>query len=150
MLAPLVPLLALLLAAWPAAAGPRHPPPPCDRRATPRPGALRPRLVVARDIRVHDGDTFYVGREAIRVRGVDTPELGQPKASAAKARLVQLLRAGPVTIVPRVTDIYCRTVADVYVRGLDVADVLRREGFAKRDLERTGHGRGARAARQGP
>lgn len=133
MLAPLAPVLALLLAAWPAvadAAG-RHPPRPCARLATRPAGALRPLTVAARDIHVHDGDTFYVGGEAIRVHGIDTPELGQPKAGAAKWRLVELLRSGPVTIVPRVTDVYCRTVADVYVSGRDVAEVLRREGFEK-------------------
>ncbi len=133
MLAPLVPALTLLLAAWPAFAdaGSRHPPRPCVPLAARPAGALRPGTVAPRAIHVHDGDTFYVGREAIRVRGIDTPELGQPNAAAARWRLIQLLRSGPVTIVSRVTDVYCRTVADVYVSGRDVAEVLRREGFEK-------------------
>jgi hypothetical protein len=37
-----------------------------------------------------------------------------------------------VTIVPRTEDVYCRTIADVYVSGTNVAHILRREGFAKR------------------
>lgn len=133
MLAPLVPALALLLAPWPALAeaGSRHPPRSCAPLAARPAGALRPRTVAPHAIHVHDGDTFYVGREAIRLRGIDTPELGQPKAAAARWRLIQLLRSGPVTIVPRVTDVYCRTVADVSVSGRDVAEVLRREGFEK-------------------
>ena len=80
---------------------------------------------------MHDGDTFYVGAETIRLRGIDTPELGQPLASAATRRLIALLHAGPVTIVPRAEDVYGRTVADVYVGGRDVAQVLRAEGYAK-------------------
>ena len=82
-------------------------------------------------IRVHDGDTFYVGPEKIRLRGIDAPELGAPWSWMAARRLAELLREGPVTIVPRAEDVYGRIVADVYVRGHDVARVLRREGFAK-------------------
>lgn len=125
--------LVVLLAAWPApadAAG-RHPPRACDRGTTPRAGAFHPRTVPPGAVYVHDGDTIYVAREPIRLRGIDAPELDQPGGAAAKWRLVQLLRAGPVTIVPRLIDAYCRTVADVHAGGLDVAEVLRREGFAK-------------------
>lgn len=91
-----------------------------------------PPFVVPPDvIRVLDGDTFYAGRVTIRLRGIDTPELGQPKAAEATRRLSALLRAGPVTIVPHVEDVYGRLVANVFVRGQNVADVLRREGFEK-------------------
>src|SRR6266850_5686988 len=92
----------------------------------------RRHVVAPETIRVHDGDTFYTGVETIRLRGIDTPELGQPRARQAMERLIQLLHEGPVTIVPRAEDVYGRTVADVYVRGRDVAATLRREGLAKR------------------
>jgi micrococcal nuclease len=82
-------------------------------------------------IHVHDGDTFYVGPEAIRLRGIDTPELGQPGAAAATQRLIALLHSGPVTIVRRAEDAYGRIVADVYVGGVDVARTLLAEGYAK-------------------
>ena len=95
----------------------------------PRSGDLQ--TVAPQMIHVHDGDTFYVGPEAIRLRGIDTPELGQPRAFDATRRLFQLLHAGPVTIVRRAEDIYGRVVADVYVGDRNVADVLRAEGFAK-------------------
>jgi endonuclease YncB( thermonuclease family) len=91
------------------------------------------RHVVAPDtIRVLDGDTFSVPGRTVRLRSIDTPEHGAPHADAATARLRQLLAAGPVTIVPRTEDVYCRTIADVYVSGTNVAHILRREGFAKR------------------
>ena len=82
-------------------------------------------------IRVHDGDTFSVGTETFRLRGIDTPELRQPGAGAARQRLRALLQAGPVTIVRRAEDVYGRIVADVSVGGRDVARTLRREGHAK-------------------
>ena len=116
--------------------------PTADVRAGPDAGGARarrparplgpPHTVAASTIRVHDGDTFYTGVETIRLRGIDTPELGRPGARAAASRLAELLREGPVTIVPRAEDVYGRTVADVYVAGRNVADVLRREGFGKR------------------
>ena len=116
--------------------------PTADVRAGPDAGGARarrparplgpPHTVAASTIRVHDGDTFYTGVETIRLRGIDTPELGRPGARAAASRLAELLREGPVTIMPRAEDVYGRTVADVYVGGRNVADVLRREGFGKR------------------
>jgi endonuclease YncB( thermonuclease family) len=42
-----------------------------------------------------------------------------------------VLASGPITVVPRREDIYGRTVADVYVGGRNVADVLRADGFDK-------------------
>ena len=63
--------------------------------------------------------------------GIDTPERGQPGARAAARRLASLLGAGPVVIVPVGRDVYGRTVADVYVAGWNVAEILRREGHQK-------------------
>lgn len=82
-------------------------------------------------IHVHDGDTFYVGATAYRLKGIDTPELGQPRAEAARQRLLSLLRAGPVTIVRRAEDVYGRIVADVYVGTRNISRTLRQEGYAK-------------------
>lgn len=95
--------------------------------AAPPPAAAGPSGV----IRVHDGDTFSLGVQRIRIRGLDAPERGQPGSGAATRRLADLLRRGPVTIVPVGRDLYGRVVADVYVAGWNVADLLRREGFQK-------------------
>ena len=88
-------------------------------------------LVAAGAVRVHDGDTFSTLHGKVRLHGVDTPELSQARGDAARHRLAELLASGPITIVPRLEDIYGRTVADVYVGGLNVAAVLRAEGFDK-------------------
>lgn len=78
-----------------------------------------------------DGDTFYSGGVRYRLRNIDTPEKGAPRAEAARVRLQQLLDSGSVTVEPHAIDKYGRTVAIVRVNGTDVADVLRREGFSK-------------------
>jgi len=80
---------------------------------------------------VIDGDTFGYGSERVRLRGIDTPELDEPNGQAAKQRLEELLRSGAVRIVPRGRDVYDRLVADVFVDGQNVADLLIREGYSK-------------------
>ncbi|MBI2203334.1 MAG: thermonuclease family protein [Candidatus Rokubacteria bacterium] len=109
----------LLLAAATAVAEPQ-------RRVT----IWHPHVVSPAVVRVWDGDTFDAGDERVRLRGVDAPERGSPGADAAARRLRELLRQGPVTIVPRAEDAYGRTVADVYVAGVNVAAVLAAEGLA--------------------
>lgn len=81
--------------------------------------------------RVIDGDTFHANGTRFRVRGIDTPELGQPRAEASKQRLNQLLNSGTVTVTPRAVDKFGRTVADVHVDGRNVADTMRAEGLSK-------------------
>ncbi len=85
------------------------------------------------DLQVHavDGDTIRVGSERIRLRGIDTPEMSQIRGPAAKQRLEELLRNGPIRIVPHARDVYDRLVADVYVNGQNLAEILRSEGFSK-------------------
>lgn len=84
-----------------------------------------------RQIYVVDGDTFRYGTERVRLRGIDTPELNEPGGQAARLRLEELLRSGPVRMVPHGRDVYDRLVADVFVDEQNVAAMLRREGYAK-------------------
>ena len=72
-----------------------------------------------------------MGQKRIRLRGIDTPELTEPRGQEARQRLEQLLKEGPIRIVPHGQDIYGRTVADVFVNGRNVAETLKAEGFAK-------------------
>ena len=89
------------------------------------------RTVDNRQVHVVDGDTFRYGTERVRLRGIDTPELNEPGGQAARLRLEELLRSGPVRIVPHGRDVYDRVVADVFVDGQNVAEMLQVEGFAK-------------------
>lgn len=97
-------------------------------------------------LKVIDGDTILInvddipdvfGKEvAVRIRGVDTPEMRtkNPKekelALKAKDRLGFLLR-GKVEIKNASRDKYFRLLADVYVDGQSVAEILIREGYAR-------------------
>jgi endonuclease YncB( thermonuclease family) len=78
-----------------------------------------------------DGDTIRYGAERIRIRGLNAPELSEPDGEAARERLGQLLREGSIRIVPHGRDVYDRTVADVFVNGQDVMELLVQEGFSK-------------------
>ena len=96
-----------------------------------RAGLARARLARQQPIYTIDGDTLRMGSERIRLRGIDTPELNEPGGQAARQRLEQLLKEGPIRIVPHGQDVYGRTVADVFAGGRNVASVLAEEGYAK-------------------
>ncbi|MBH0207185.1 MAG: thermonuclease family protein [Nitrospira sp.] len=82
-------------------------------------------------VRVIDGDTIRVGNERIRLRGIDTPEMSEFDGVVAKQRLEEFLRGGSIRIVPHARDVYRRLIADVFVNGENVADLLRRDGLSK-------------------
>lgn len=82
-------------------------------------------------VRVVDGDTIRVGGERIRLRGIDTPEMSELDGPTAKRRLEELLRTGPIRIVPHGRDVYNRLLADVFVNEQNVAETLIMEGYEK-------------------
>src|SRR2546425_10823302 len=82
-------------------------------------------------LRVGDGDTSRPRGERIRILGIDAPERGEPGSGRATYRLLALLRSGNVVIVRHGKDVYCRTLADVYVDGWNLSAVLRGEGYSK-------------------
>ena len=84
-----------------------------------------------------DGDTIKLDGVTIRILNIDTPETFRSRCEnelilglAAKERLRELLDSGEVTFVPQGLDRYRRTLARVFVDGVDVGDVLVREGHA--------------------
>ncbi len=88
-------------------------------------------ILESRQIRVVDGDTFRYGFQRIRIRGIDAPELSEPGGLNAAKRLEALLTQGSVHMIPRGKDVYDRLVADVFIDGQNVAELLAREGYAK-------------------
>ncbi|MDX6749230.1 thermonuclease family protein [Geminicoccaceae bacterium 1502E] len=89
---------------------------------------------------VRDGDTIEIGRVAIRLRGVAAPERGEPLGRRATARMKELALGSRVTCEPDGSRSYDRIVAVCYLGGVDVGEVLIREGLA-RDCPRFSRGR---------
>lgn len=90
---------------------------------------------------VVDGDTIWFEGEKIRMIAYDTPEpttnmCGGQKERAlalrASNRLVELLNQGEFTIDRFGLDKFGRRLAIVKVGGVDVGDILIREGLARR------------------
>jgi len=95
---------------------------------------------------VIDGDTLWavidIGfgtqvREKLRLRGLDTPELGSPEGEKAKRFVIGLLPAGSKILLKttRSDDKYGRYVADVYYTDKDgkeqyLNNLLLQEGLA--------------------
>jgi endonuclease YncB( thermonuclease family) len=100
----------------------------------------------------YDGDTIYVVPtaetpacsrpryerwEAVRVMGVDTPELKGRcatetiAAERARSRMIELLESGGVQLERHGCDRYKRTLARVFVDGRDVAETLIEEGLGR-------------------
>lgn len=104
--------------------------------------------------RVIDGDTLWaiidigfknVVREKLRLRGIDTPELGTKEGEAAKKYVTKLLKIGQdIIIKTSKSDLYGRFVADVFysttpvrprdiiTKGIYLNQQLLNEGFAKK------------------
>lgn len=89
--------------------------------------------VAATPVSNHDGDTFKIrGEVRVRVLGVNTPEVGQPKADEATAFTARWLAQGPVLLTVCGQDVYGRLLAHV-TRGEDnLADALLAAGLGKK------------------
>lgn len=91
----------------------------------------KPRLLQDGQIRLIDGDTFAVGAERFRIRGINAPETTEAGGFDATQRLDLLLHEGPVLVIPYGQDSYGRTLAEVYVNNRNVAEVMKEEGHNK-------------------
>jgi hypothetical protein len=98
----------------------------------PRPDRPQKPLVLQHgQIRTIDGDTFAVGGERFRIRGMNAPETTESGGFDATQRLDLLLHDGPVLAIPYGQDTYGRTLVEVYVNNRNVADVMKEEGHDK-------------------
>jgi hypothetical protein len=99
-----------------------------------------PRAFSARNDRLYviDGDTFTLGRERIRILGMDAPETHPSRCAqeaqlgnAAAANLEALLESGTVTMSGSGHDQYGRELRQVFVHGVDVAQTMIAAGLAR-------------------
>ncbi len=94
---------------------------------------------IAGTARAADGDTLTLDGHRIRLVGMDTPEMMQVCKRdgvewrcgvAARSRLAELLRAGPITCRTQGTDKYDRWLARCETRDGDLGERMVREGLA--------------------
>ena len=100
----------------------------------------RPPPPVSGFARASDGDSFRLGDDRIRLLGLDAPELAQdctadsgqawPCGRAARARMAELLAAGPADCRPEEIDQYGRLLATCSIDGRDLGATLVAEGLA--------------------
>jgi micrococcal nuclease len=99
-----------------------------------------PRASGARNDRLYviDGDTFAIGRERIRIAGMDAPETHLSRCAeearlgnAATEKLSALLASGTVTMSGSGHDRYRRELRQEFVNGVDVAGVMIGAGLAR-------------------
>lgn len=100
-------------------------------------------------IKVRDGDTFMIdipnipdvfGKNiAVRIRGIDTPELNDSREEIRKISIQAkeelerlLLNAKEITLYNLGRDKYFRLLASVKVDNVDVAEYLIKKGLAKK------------------
>jgi micrococcal nuclease len=90
---------------------------------------------------VIDGDTFYLGRQSIRIADIDAPEVSPPRCerearlgAAATLRLRELLNEGPFKVrsIGRGEDQYGRKLRTVHRGGKSLGSILVLEGLARR------------------
>lgn len=90
---------------------------------------------------VVDGDTFWFGRQKIRIADIDAPELTPPRCAherelgeAAKHRLRALLNAGPFSLRAgsRDEDPFGRKLRTVVRAGRSIGERLVAEGLVRR------------------
>lgn len=100
-------------------------------------------------IKVRDGDTFMIdipnipdvfGKNiAVRIRGIDTPELNDKREEIRKISIQArdelerlLLNAKKITLYNLGRDKYFRLLASVKADNIDVSDYLIKKGLAKK------------------
>ncbi len=100
--------------------------PPADPQGTP-PGGWYP---ARGPFMALDGGSFIAGGVTYVLSGLRTWDVSTPQGAAARDRLQQLLQSGAVMVWRIANDGYGRAIARVIVNGAEVAELLRREGFA--------------------
>lgn len=126
---------------------------PARRRRAPSPRREPRFLPLKGRPRVVDGDTIRIGRDRVRLFGMDAPEMEQPGGDLSRAHLMRLIDGRVVVAQPVAIDVYGRFVARVWLGGTDLSARMVLDGFAvaMRDWhpDYVFHERAARRERRG-
>jgi len=94
-----------------------------------------PKFNFAKVVKVYDGDTIHIIAKplngdgeiykfTVRLRGIDTPEMGTKKAEEAKDYLTKLILNKVVKVKDIGIDKYGRILAEIWVNAENVTDLL--------------------------
>lgn len=81
-------------------------------------------------IKVIDGDTVVIDSQKVRLAEIDAPEISQKYGIESKAYLESLIVGKQVTLKPKNTDKYGRTIGYLIVDGQDVSTLMVKNGYA--------------------
>ena len=97
-------------------------------------------LVSVNNIKIIDGDTMRIGKNKIRLHGIDSPEIKQKckKTSGesyfcgniAKNKLTDLISENNIKCAIHGKDKYKRLIATCYTKQININDFMVREGWA--------------------
>lgn len=82
--------------------------------------------------KIVDGDTFILenNKQAVRLFGIDAPEMDNCYGPESNSRLSELLKKGKVQLKEPVVDKFGRVVALAYVNGKLINEIMIKEGYA--------------------
>lgn len=98
--------------------------------------ALLPAIAQAQAVRIIDGDSIVMGKERLRLAGIDAPELrqrcpdGWPAGAIAKQALEDLVQMGPLDCASLGQDIYGRTLAHCRAGNVNINRTMVASGYA--------------------
>lgn len=81
--------------------------------------------------RVIDGDTIIADGQRFRLAGIDSPELSEKKGDEARLFLFALLDEKRLSAAIEGSDHYGRLIADIYIDGLSVSELMLENGYAR-------------------
>ena len=90
-------------------------------------------------VKVSDGDTLKTKEiGTVRIRGLDAPELKQKGGLEAKAYLEEILKNSGMKVTMDIhdRDKYGRTLATVYVFGIDIVEIMLSGGQGWRFMDK--------------
>ena len=80
---------------------------------------------------VIDGDTIAIGKQKIRLAGIDAPELNKPYGKQAKWKMVEICKGQNITAYLTGKTSYDRVVAKCFLDdGQDIAEEIVKAGLA--------------------
>jgi endonuclease YncB( thermonuclease family) len=74
--------------------------------------------------KIVDGDTFYVGKERVRLENLDAPEMKECGGIKCKEKLTELICNKEIEYITKARDKYTRLIVEVWVGGANINKIM--------------------------